>query len=243
MRYYLIIILFVLVSCGQSANKKKHAKNSIQEHGKNTELTLPQIEKNVDNLTSGKYDTIPKKGISIIFQEFKLLIDNIEVWDENGNLKRIQGDTVKVSLDIGEMLRGNTIRIVNSSYDKIEIYQRYENSVTIMNEGPHCDMLNWKHYLSDWETIKSTDNLEFEANSLTSEQMERFTPVDLNDFKEAVNEHCGKKWADLIKEIKSVNDYPCGIGTSKIELKIVLTNSKTSNSVEKIIEFEIPMGC
>lgn len=183
------------------------------------------------------------KEIIIRFDNLSLQIDDIDVWDENGTLKRTHKDTVKIDLDIGELLTGNKISVLNSDYDQIRIFQKFENSVTIMNEGPHCDLVDWKHYYSDWIELKQPYKYVFEAITLTAEHTEKFIPVNLDEFKNAVSLHCGNSWTELIKNINSVNEYPCGIGTSRIFLKLVLRNSKTNILEEKIIEFEVPMGC
>lgn len=184
-----------------------------------------------------------EKEMIVKFDNLSVQIDNIEVWDENGTLKSIQKDTVRIDLDIGEILTGNTIRILNSDYDQIRIFQKIENSVTIMNEGPHCDLVDWKHYYSDWIEIEQISKNVFQAITLTADHTEKFISVDLDEFKNAVSSHCGESWTDLVKNIKSVNEYPCGISTSRIFLKLVLENSKTNKSTVKVIELEVPMGC
>ena len=236
MRYISIIVLFIFVSCAHNAEKKVRSEASMVAIEKDKEAKF--VDSSIPN-----NDTIPENGISIVFNEFCLLIDNVEAWNEDGSLDRIHNDTAKISFEIGEIIGGNSMRIINCNYDHIDIYQRFENSITIMNEGPHCDMLKWKHYTSGWEKVEKLDKFNYKASSITEEQMEQFIPVDLDEFKKAVKVHCGENWMNLIQDIQTINEYPCGIGTSKIELKIRLSNSETSNALEKIIEFDIAMGC
>jgi len=47
---------------------------------------------------------------------------------------------------------------------------------------------------------------------------------------------------DAIKNIKTVKYFPVGMATSKILLKIIMTDSG-DKVTEKIIKFDIPMGC
>ena len=47
---------------------------------------------------------------------------------------------------------------------------------------------------------------------------------------------------DAIENIKTVKDYPVGMATSKILLKIIMTDSG-DKVTEKTIKFDIPMGC
>jgi len=241
MKHYSIILLLVLISCNNKTlkNEKQADKN------KESEVIVGFNKSKVDSalIASNEVGLNQTKGLLIHFAEFSIYIDNIEYWDEEGDLKKNQNDSVNVFLDIGEIIGGNSIKITDCKYDHIEIYQKFENSITIMNEGPHCDLINWKHYSSDWEKIQKNDNFSFIANSMTKEQMEQFIPIDLDEFKEAVTIHCGDNWTNLIKNVKNINEYPCGVGTSKIELKIVMIKSDSQEKFEKIIAFDIPMGC
>ncbi len=179
------------------------------------------------------------KRIEIKFQDFSLLME-LEVWDENGELKKTQNDTAKVYLELGETPEGKKIKIKQSKFKKIEIFQRHENSVTIMNEGPHCDLTEWKHYYSDWNKLNfDVKENTFVSDSYKHEDWEKFIEVDINELKKAVEKECGGYWP---KHIKNVNEYPSGVSMSRIFLKILLTD-KNDSVIEKIIEFEIPMGC
>ena len=43
----------------------------------------------------------------------------------------------KFAADLGETLQGSIIRITSKKLDDIQIEQKVETSVTIMDEGPH----------------------------------------------------------------------------------------------------------
>lgn len=182
------------------------------------------------------------KRIEIKFQDFSLKME-LEVWDENETLKNIQKDTAKVYLELGETPAGRKIKIIPSKFKKIEIFQRHENSITIMNEGPHCDLTEWRHYYSEWEQLDFDLNENtFVLDSYDSDDWEKFIDVDINELKKAVEKECGETWAEHIKAIKNTNDYPSGVSMSRIFLKIILTGDDDTVT-EKTIEFEIPMGC
>lgn len=182
------------------------------------------------------------KRIEIKFQDFSLQME-MNVLDENGELKKIQKDTAIVYLDLGETAEGKKIRIHQSKFKKVEIFQRHENSVTITNEGPHCDLTEWEHYYSAWKKVDyDSDENTFVSYAYEREDQEKFIEVDINEFKREVERECGRYWPDLIKDIKAINEYPSGVSMSRIFLKIELTDENDSVS-EKMISFEIPMGC
>lgn len=185
----------------------------------------------------------PKKKINIKFEKFSIQFDHIALLDSEKTLSNIQKDTVKLNCDVAGSLENKKIKILSTSFKKIEIYQRFQNSITVMNEGPHCDLVNWKHYDSHWEKIPFIKNNNvFKTVEYSTIDKNQFIPIDIEELKNAVEEHCGAYWSKLITNLKNATEYPFGVSTNKMFIKIVITDKKDSVS-EKIIEFTIPMGC
>ena len=124
------------------------------------------------------------------FKEIVLILDDNETWSILKNLDRDNEDTLIVSLDLGQSIYDQTIEIEQKSEGVVTVYQRYENSITIMDEGPHCDLIDWKHYYSDWEQLKINDN-QFKINSFSLEDSKKFIEIDMNDLRKVVQKHCG----------------------------------------------------
>lgn len=189
-------------------------------------------------LTSNKLS----RKIQIRFDEFTLEME-LDVWDEDEKLKEVQKDNVKIYPDIGESPQGKKVKVKQSKFKKIEIFQRHENSVTIMNEGPHCDLTDWKHYYSKWKKLNyNAKENTFISDSYEPEDREKFISVDINELKKEVEKGCGTDWSELVKSIKDVNEYPSAVALSRIYFKIILTDDNGS-IIEKTISFEIPIGC
>lgn len=182
------------------------------------------------------------KLLQIRFEEFTIEIDSLEIWDEQGKLKEQQKDTAIIQLELGATIEGQKLRVRSEKQGKIRIYQRFENSVTVMNEGPHCDLTEWKHYNSEWKELK-IENGQFLTDSYTEKDWEKFIEVDMNELREAVNEQCGDVWAKHLINVKSPTEYPCGVSTSRIFLKIMFSEHDTKKLTARIISFQIPMGC
>jgi len=47
------------------------------------------------------------------------------------------------------------LKVALQKEGEIKLYQSFENSITIINEGPHCDLVKWKHYNSEWKELKT----------------------------------------------------------------------------------------
>jgi len=170
--------------------------------------------------------------------------DYFEVWNTTEDLSKINKNVAKIEVALEGNPEDKFFKISPYNYKKIEIFQRLENSISIMDEGPHCDLINWKHYTSDWVQIpyNRDDNL-FKTITYSQVEKNKFIPIEMDDLKQAVKEHCDERWADLIKDATSLSpQHHISISPSRIFLKIILTNNE-GKVTEKIIEFSIPMGC
>lgn len=235
----ILIFTILLFGCGEdkktSTNKNEQEPSSIIEEV-NTSITVNEI-------AGSKTENEPQSNdnlLKIRFEEFSIEIDSVKVWDEEGKLKEQQKDTAKIHLELGQTIEGQILKVNVIKNGEIRIYQRFENSVTVMNEGPHCDLTEWKHYNSDWKELK-IENGQFLTDSYSEEDWEKFIEIDITELREAVREQCGDGWAEHVKNVKSPTDYPYGVSTSRIFFKI--TFSEQDTVIEKIVSFEIPMGC
>ena len=185
-----------------------------------------------------------KRRYTISFDEFSVSFDALDASRTESGLGAQANDTITVALDLNETLDKKTIRIKHHvGYRHIEVLQKHENSITIMNEGPHCDLIKWKHFYSSWFPLKSVSyNNKFKTKSYTEKDWNKFINVDINELKSVVKDYCGEGWSERIKDIKSVNQYPSGVSISKVFFKIIMTDLE-GEKIEKIIAFEIPMGC
>ena len=64
----------------------------------------------------------------------------------------------------------------------------------------------------------------------------------MEELKTYVKDYCGEDWGASIENSESVSDHPVGVSVSQIHLRIVMTDVD-GYKTEKIIIFDIPMGC
>jgi hypothetical protein len=169
-------------------------------------------------------------------------LKNLKTNDEFKRHTLHDKDTIRINVALGDSPEGKIITINNKDYKHVSIFQQFENSVTIMNEGPHCDLTGWKHYYSSWEPLQAISKTKFKTLQYSSAQRRQFMDIDIDQLKTEVENKCGKDWRNYVNDITTVNDFPADIGISRIFLKVLLTN-ENDEVTEKIIEFQIPMGC
>ncbi len=238
MKYFIVAFpLFLLItSCSEQMESQNNSYESVDI------IQQESIQAGDSKKDEAFEPDITSGSITLEFTHFDFTIIHHSIYKDRIIDKQTE-DTIQLYLDLGEYLDSAIIEIHHGGLYNIDIYQMYENSLTINNEGPHCDLVDWEHYYSDWVAIKKHNNYDFVAETYTSEDYNRFIDADITEFQAAVLETCGEEWAEHILEVEDFNDYPCSVGMNKIYFKIILTNEETGENIQQIISFEIPMGC
>jgi len=193
--------------------------------------TLTNDEEIVDTITTIK------------FNELSISINRLIIYDENKKIEQIQKDTVEIYAELGETIEGQLISISSDQLTGLTVEQRYETSVTIMNEGPHCDLTDWEHFYSDWKRLQANNSGQFICDKYSEKEYEKFPEISIDDLKQKVREQCGDEWLKLVEKVKSPTEYPSGVSISRYYLRITGQRKDNEQTVTKLIIIETPMGC
>ncbi|MBT8270871.1 MAG: SH3 domain-containing protein [Flavobacteriaceae bacterium] len=175
------------------------------------------------------------------FENITLTFHNLELWETESQSWEAKQNKIKYYTELGVTPENKKITInVKIPYKRLAIYQAYETSVSIMNEGPHCDLLDWKHFHSTWIPIKYEADHYFTLG-YDQKDWTKFVPFEIEELKAEVREHCGEEYLRLIENPEGSNSA-ASISISTIYIKIVMIDMN-DNPIERIIAFEIPMGC
>ena len=237
---FFLFSFITLISCTNSPNN-------------NTEVT--PIDSAVNNSTIPIADQtlaaspVANKGVDadtitiLKFDEFSLSINRLIIYDDEKEFAKVQADTLEIYAEVGETIEGQLISISSDLLRDFTVEQRYETSLTIMNEGPHCDLTDWKHFYSDWKRLKSNADGQFICNKYTEKDYEKFIPVSIDQIQKQVKEQCGEGWFKLVENIKSPTEYPSGVGISRYFLKVTGYRKDNGELVQKLIVIQNAMGC
>lgn len=177
------------------------------------------------------------------FDESLISFEGFEVLKMRQRVTNGEKSLINVTVALGETPENRQFTIQTAEGQTVEVFQRYQNSLTIMNEGPHCDLTDWENYNAPWQKVRyNRKERAYQTISYSEKDLEIFNKVSMVELKLAVKELCGEYWAELVKEIEDPNQYPSSIGMSNIQIKIVIT-SKNGEVTENHINFELPMGC
>lgn len=193
--------------------------------------TFANNEEEVDTITSIKFD------------ELSISINRLIIYDEDKKIDQIQKDTVEIYAELGETIEGQLISFSSDKLTGLIVEQRYETSVTIMNEGPHCDLTDWKHFYSNWKPLQTNNLGQFICYKYTKKEYEKFPKISIDNLKQKVKDQCGDEWLKLIENVKKPTEYPSGIGISRYYLRVIGQRKDNGKTVTKLIIIETPMGC
>lgn len=226
-------VLHILCSCSPSSTGKTE---TTQQHS--------MIRDSADSPTvKPAVELIPDTATRIRFSEFSLTVNRLVVYEEDATTAIRNTDSLQIGAEMGETIEGQLISISDNQLKGIKIEQRYETSITIMNEGPHCDLTEWKHFYSEWKPLKQNKEGQFICDSYTEADYTKFPDVAIEDLKRAAKDYCGKDWYALIEDIKSPNEYPSAVWISQYQLRISGQRKDNGKPVTKLIYISVPMGC
>lgn len=195
---------------------------------------------NEDPFTSeGEVDTIT----TIKFDELSVSISRLIIYDEEMKMDQIQKDTVEIYPELGEIIEGQLISLSSDQLTGLTVEQRYETSVTIMNEGPYCALVDWKHFYSEWKQLQTNNSGQFICEKYTEKEHEKFPKISMDDLKQEVKDQCGDEWLELVEKIKTPTEYPSGVGISRYYFRVTGQRKDNGQTVTKLIIIEPSMGC
>lgn len=149
-------------------------------------------------------------------------------------------------LDLAESIDGQQVKLhFTDSPASYRILQRYRTSMTISAEGPHLDLLDWRHFDSPWTPLESLGANRFQT--LSSEQMDhsKFPKTTKAEIIKEVRRRVGRDWPELVELVGSCNgpnDGACIVTISSIYLRIQKLVDHRWIDVGTV-EVTMPMGC
>lgn len=186
--------------------------------------------------------TFGQDVLIVTFQDMRVEIRDLKPFSPD-SLQEIFIDHAIITADLGESTKGTKIVIHTDRFANVEIDERIETSMVISDEGPHCDLTDWKHYTSPWVKLNAHQGDIFDGHDFPDSEQSKFPTVTLKEVEEAVEKFCGERWSKLLSKAKSIRDAPLSVDVSKYELRIRATDKITGKKIEKMITIIVPMGC
>lgn len=164
----------------------------------------------------------------------------------NEDIAEHSSDTVETGLELGEFFSEQMLQIQNienSNIDSIKVFESYRTVLSIMDEGPHLELYDWKGYESGWFSVQKIGLNAFKTRLIPNEDSKQFPKFRRKELAKAADKISGgKRWGNLIRKPITgywKDAYWIGIGINRLKIELYQGNKKTS----KIIILYAAMGC
>jgi len=115
------------------------------------------------------------------------------------------------------------------------VQMQFETSLSIGDEGPHLDLLEWKHFTSEWRDLDRLASTRFHVAALTEEARARFPAYKPAELAVAVRAAGGEEWLERMEQGAQGH---VDIGVMRLRV-----TDPAAPDRPFIVEFLIPMGC
>jgi hypothetical protein len=211
--------------------------------------TVVEKTNNADSLQKHSDSVLSAKNVSgkdsiwvIVFPEMTIQTNTNAVLKTNHHPS---SDAIEIDAsEADEFFDGKQINVESSILKDITVSQAYETSVTIEKEE-HFNLTDWKHYRSDWVTLRPVRTNHYIGTSYTEKERRLFPAVTVDELKAylvATFKH-GHGLSDHINQIKSVQDPPSAVEISRQFIRITGTRKDTGEKVSRLIVLNALMGC
>ena len=146
----------------------------------------------------------------------------------------------EVFLDLGEEVDSIAIH----SEGEYRVLLQTQTSVSVMDEGPHLDLVSWKHGESSFTMLEKKERgFSFVDNSGEA----HFPAVDLEEIvlavtKEVKQHKLNNRWIEVAKKCRDAYSYPCSVAPS---LYLFHIHKKLNGQWSLVGKLKLipPMGC
>lgn len=139
---------------------------------------------------------------------------------------------------------------------ELKVEQQIETSMTISDEGPHLDLINWKHGRSPWVELSPLQPYVFAGNPITLKDEDRFPDYTKEEFYQAIIEQEKKnemmygdlyyqneeRWLSIVKQEPQGNYLLYSPEVSTIRLRIKAKEGDTWQVIHTV-EIAVALGC
>ncbi len=207
-------------------------------------LSAAEADDGVIRFFPAATETKPLKGLEIRHQEATgFAPDTRAVPDGN---KRLE-----VSLALGETA-DTVIRLLPAADfpSEFRVEQQYETSLSLTDSGPHMDLLDWRHHVSDWEPCQRLKENTFATRQVASEEFPTFSRAEIVAAVREVAKQWqeqgygdGDRWEGLAAQCESAHTLPCAVGVSAVRVRILARQGAEEWRQVFEVVYSLPLGC
>ena len=141
-------------------------------------------------------------------------------------------------------------RRLRESLARNRVRVQFETSLAVGDDGPHIDLVDWKHCVSEWKPADPAGPHAFILPSPTEQESGCFPSARAPEIKVATRtalvregmEDAVPRWLGLLAPVSKAGDHPTYVGISKVRMRVEALREGQWVEVTTV-EFLMPLGC
>lgn len=171
----------------------------------------------------------------------------LDVWTQSAPVP----ERVHIELDVGDGVEGRVLRVRPMPGISYRVHIQFETSAAISGEGPHIDLLDWKHCRSEWRSARAEGSNGFRLPMARDGDHSCFPKATRAELRAALKQELGKSgfdpasdkwWLDAVDRVPRVGEPPSYVAISTVRVRIEQYDGRQWR-VLTTIDFGVPMGC
>jgi hypothetical protein len=170
----------------------------------------------------------------------------LELWSQSTPVP----ERIPIELGLGDELGGRLLRVGPAQGPDVRAYVQFETSAAIGGEGPHIDLLDWKHCRSGWQPAQAeaggfrlpmpSDGDRSCFPNATRAELQAAVAQALD--RSGVDAASRQQWLASAGRVTRVGELPSYVAISKMRVRIEQYDGREWKLLTTI-EFSVPMGC
>lgn len=223
------LFIFFLFACKSPVEEKQKQPS---ESASSLQTDRPGVENSPGN---SFVNTVLNEDSSTIirFRDLQLMVNYLLGEQDTFSVKSTNPDTVALYYPMPETVEGQELKILSGELSELKVETCYETSLTISFGGEHFDLIDWKHYTSEWKVLIANED-SYRIPEITLEESRQFPTYTIAELKKKAVE-------DNLKGVYTQKNGTPIVGISRIFVRISGLKEKQKKSY--LLIFEEPMGC
>jgi len=159
---------------------------------------------------------------------------------------------IDIDLDVGDGVDGRVLRVGRAQAPgNYRVSVQFETSAAISGEGPHVDLVDWKHCRSEWRFAKQVTPSRFRLPVALERDHTCFPAATRAELKQALKQELDQSgfdpdsrraWLESVERVPRVGESPSYVALSTVRVRIE-EYAGGQWRLLTTIAFDIPMGC
>jgi hypothetical protein len=185
---------------------------------------------------------------AIVLEPLQPTGELLEIWARPGSLPA----HLEAQLDPGDEHGGRVLRLIASddAPGHYRVSVQFETSAGISGEGPHVDLLDWRHCRSDWRPAAADGDGGFRLPLPEDRDHSCFPPATREELHAAVRKAitweedaaARARWLGLAAQASRVGEAPSYVAISLVRVRVEYREAGAWRLLT-VIDLLVPMGC